>query len=55
MAVVRLHSGWSCLLRLLWASKEAKKRRFPFLKEAPFFPSEQHHGTRPGLFIQASA
>ncbi len=44
MAVVLLHSGWSCLLLLLWALeldapsiKKAKKRRFPFLKEAPFF------------------
>jgi hypothetical protein len=62
MAVVLLHSGWSCLLLLLWALeldapsiKKAKKRRFPFLKEAPFFLSEQHYGTRPSPFIQASA
>jgi hypothetical protein len=44
IAVAQLHSGWTCLFFLPWApdldtpsKRSQKKRRFPFLKEAPFF------------------
>jgi hypothetical protein len=41
IAVVPLHSGWICRWLLISTPRQSKetkkKRRFPFLKEAPFF------------------
>ena len=43
IAVVQLHSGWICRWLLISTPRQSKetqkKRRFPFLKEAPFFLS----------------